>query len=291
MIRQAFGAVLLIIAFVSPSTPASAQIFRSVDFAETPGVVMVAGEGAEVTLRPLDRDDDASHASATVRIPGYLLTEVTAGGGTNWSWVGIGRLSASDPAPSILLGGFTGGANCCATLKLIVPEGGRIRVLDFDGIEGAPHYESFPADVDRDGVVDLVGQDNRFRYAFSSGAGSLSPPLIFNVQRGRIVDVSTLPPFRPMWEHFASEARAICADQSNEDRNGGCAAYVAAAARLGRYSQAMREVETLAHPGGMLPEACNVALADHVCPAGRELRFSTFPSALTWFLRTNGYIE
>lgn len=279
------------------SAPATAQFAKSIDFSEISGPVTVAHDGAEVTLQPIvDPDDeDVINVHASIRIPGFQSIIVSEGGGTSpyfKRWVGIGKLAVSDATPSIILEGFTGGAHCCATLRVVTPVGRQLKVIEFEVIDGSGD-ESFPNDVDGDGIMDFVRQDDRFRYEFASGAESLSPPIIFNIYKGNLVDVTSEPGFLPLWTKFAADARALCSDRSNADRNGACAAYVAAAARLGRFAPAMKEAETLAATGEdiKLPVSCRVAEVNGLCPVGMERKFFTFTDALRWFLRDAGYIN
>lgn len=279
------------------SVSAAAQLARSIDFSESAGAVTLTHDGAEVTLQPIaDPDDEyAIDVHISIRIPGYQSIIVPEGGGTSAyfkRWVGIGKLAASDAAPSVILEGFTGGAHCCATLRVVIPAGRQLKVIEFEAIDGAGDA-TFPKDVDGDGITDFVRQDDRFRYQFASGAGSLSPPLIFNIYKGNLVDVTSEPGFVPIWMKYAADARALCADRANPDRNGACAAYVAAAARLGKFAPAMKEAEMLAATGKdiELPISCRVAEVNGLCPAGMERKFFSFSDALRWFLRDTGYIS
>lgn len=295
MIVRTRNSVLLAVAsFAVPST-ATAQLSRTITFAETPGPATITAEGVEVTLQPMASDDDTIDVSAAIRVPGFQSVIVNEGFGSSAfheRWVGIGKLSVSDPAPSVLLTGFTGGAHCCATLKAIVPVAGKLKTVEFEPIDG-DGGDVFPRDIDQDGIADFERQDDSFRYQFASGAGSISPPMIYNIYKGQIIDVSAQPSFRSIWETFANETRAACADQSNDDRNGACAAYVAAGARLGRYQQTLAEAEKLASEKNdiMLPQACSVATGDNQCPPGKEIKFYTFGSALRWFLKDRSYID
>lgn len=275
--------------------PALGQVFKSVNFDEHPQPATFSAEGAEVTLQPVKDEDGLIEVAAAIRIPGFQTVIVTEEGGSSAGydrWVGIGKLSVSDVAPSVLLQGFTGGAHCCATLKVVTPYAGKLKVLSFDSIDGGGS-ESFPRDIDKDGVIDFQRQDDRFRYQFASGAGSYSPPLIYNVYKGQIIDVTGEPAFRPLWETFAREARALCAERDNDDRNGACAAYVAAGARLGRFESAMRDASALANrgPDAELPEGCQTERVNYECPKGKEIKFHTFDTALRWFLKDAGYID
>lgn len=284
--------ILLLVA----ATPGVAQLSRSIVFEDTPGTQTLHHEGVEVIVQPdpVEGDPNSIQTSYAIRVPGYsplILRDNPPVSGFHPRWVGIGRLSRSDPAPSVLLGGFTGGAHCCATLRAIIPDNGRLRVVDLPARDGGTE-DTFPQDIDDDGVVDFILQDDRFRYQFASGAGSWSPPVIYNIYRGNLIDVTTQPGYRPLWEEFAREARSACSDRTNEDRNGACAAYVAAAARLGRYAEAIREVEPIASRSTtFLPTACRVPEVNFECPQGQQITFGWFVPALTWFLRTNGYID
>ena len=294
--RRFLKSAVLLVAACAPAA-AAGPMTRIVDFSKTPGPVTITSDGAEVRLEPVADpvDNGAIDVSASVRLAGYPVITVAEGAATSRyyeRWVGIGRLAQSDPAPSVLLAGFSGGAHCCATLKAIVPYEGRLRVLEFEPVDGEPD-EAFPRDIDLDGIIDFVRQDDSFRYEFAGGGASWSPPIVYNIREGRIVDASTRPGFRYLWEDYAREARIHCADQTDEERNGACAVYVAAAARLGRYSEAMREIQSLARSGAdiTLPQGCRVALVDDECPAGNEVAFQTFPAALNWFLQAHGYIQ
>jgi hypothetical protein len=296
MFSRLASCALLLMSGIAP-TAAPGPMSRIADFSDSLNPVTVRHDGAEVTLRP-SRDKqnrDWVDVSSSIRLTGYPTLSLDEGAATHRyypRWVGIGRLSASDSAPVILLSGFSGGAHCCATLVVVVPHEGQLRALEFEAIDGEPDG-AFPSDIDQDGVIDFVRQDDSFRYAFAGGAGSWSPPVVYNIIGGQIVDVSARPAFRGLWEDYAHDAHARCADQAIDDRNGACAAYVAAATRLGRYSEAMREVETLARGGPdiSLPVGCRVPLIDEECPAGNERSFGGFSEALAWFLQARGYVE
>jgi hypothetical protein len=167
-----------------------------------------------------------------------------------------------------------------------------LKTLEFEEIDGGPESE-FPKDVDGDGTVDFVRQDNNFIYQFASGAGSYSPPKIYNIFKGQIVDVSDQPAYRLIWQAFANQVRNGCADKANPDRNGACIALAAAGARLGSFQSYFRDAVANANSGddALLPESCEVAEVDYRCPKGKEIKFYTFESAAKWFLRQHGYIE
>ena len=292
--RIAIGplSALFVIACTAHS-PAGSQTTRTFNFNKTPGAVTVQGDGAEVTLQPKISSEAILNLSVSVRIPGFQTIIVDDGGGpaSADTWVAIGKLSATDRAPSVLLEGFSGGAHCCATLTAIVPSAGRMKAITFEPVDGDSD-KVFPKDLDGDGTVDFVRQDDSLFYQFASGAASYSPPVIFNIYKGQLIDVSSQPGFRPLWLAFAKKTRAACMDKTNPDRNGACAAYVAAAARLGRFEAAMSEALEWASPSNdFLPEGCLIKETDSQCPAEKKIKFSSFEPALRWFLRTHGYID
>ena len=72
--------------------------------------------------------------------------------------------------------------------------------VDFPTRDGDTE-DSFPQDIDGDEVMHFVLQDDSFRYQFASGAGSWSPPVIYNIYRGNLVNVTTQPGYRPLSEN------------------------------------------------------------------------------------------
>lgn len=270
------------------AAPAMAQVFKAVNFEMHPQPAKIAGDGAEVTLSPISDGEGMIKASAAIKIPGYpvlVVTEDEPSSPAYDRWVGIGKLAASDPVPSVLLQGFTGGAHCCATLSLVTPFNGGLKTLTLDAIDGSG-TDRFPEDIDKDGTVEIYRQDDRFRYQFASGAGSFSPPLLYNVRNGELVDVSSEPRFAAFWEDYARETRGYCADKENVERNSACAVYVVAGGHLGRFDAALRDANTLANngPDAQLPEACKVDLVEYACPEGQELKFANFEAALRWVI-------
>jgi hypothetical protein len=288
---------LLGLAPAAPAKPrgasADASIWQQVDFGRRKPAFTLRHGGVEVEVEVPPPSEEESRATARIRIAGYepLSIREREPGGQYPRQIGIGRLAAGDPVPSVLLQMYTGGAHCCGAITAVVPVGGRLRAVELPARDGEG-LAAFPRDADGDGMVHFVWADSRFLYAFSSYAGSLPPPRIFNIVAGELVDVSTRPAFAPLFEKAEAAAKAICADRAARDRNGACAGYVAAAARLGRFDGAIAEVETLADnsPGIELATQCKVELVDYECPPGKENRFETFTSALRWFLQQNGYV-
>ena len=174
----------------------------------------------------------------------------------------------------------------CAPHAVSLSEAGRLVVADLGDWDG---FTATPRDVDGDGRVDFVNRDNAFLYAFTNYAQSYAPPIIYNILDGRVEEVSARPGFRRMFEEAGREARQACIG-TDSGRNGACAAYVAAAARIGRFEEAW--VEMLRHQeqdSGWDLTGCRVAEGANGCPEGQSLPRS-FPQALHALLRERGYI-
>jgi hypothetical protein len=258
-------------------------------------------DGATVTVHArTDRSraaaDDVATAVADIAIPGFAPVSMAEPLPSEPNFprrFGIGRLTHSDAAPSVLLAGYTGGAHCCVTLRVATPVGRTMAIVTFPQFDG--DFEHFPDDIDGDGVADFEIVDNRFLYAFSSYAGSVAPPRFYDIIGGRIVDVSARPGFRGAFARFTAKARKLCTDAANGDRNGACAGYVAGAARLGKFAAAFREVSAQDQAAGsdasLLPARCTVREPATGCPQDKQIHFRTFPAALRWFLKDAGYIR
>lgn len=186
---------------------------------------------------------------------------------------------------------FTGGAHCCNEIQVAVIGPRGIRIVPLGTFDGGPE-DAFPRDLDGDGTVDFVQQDDAFLYTFSSYAGSMAPPKIFNIAGGEVIDVSARPGFRRLFRAAMTRARPYCV-QPGLDRNGACAGYVAAAARAGQFAAAwavmLRSYDR--DSGWELPTGCRVAPdADGECPPAAVIRYTNFPDALRVFLVRQGYI-
>jgi len=117
-------------------------------------------------------------------------------------------------------------------------------------------------------------RDTRFFYEFTSYVGTPDPPLrIWNMRRGRAVDVSAEPRFRSAYLRDLDGRRAGCL-QAGDAAASDCPAYVATAARLGRFRSAWHDM---------------LRVYDHArddAPVGER-----FPHHLRRFLRANGYLR
>ena len=186
---------------------------------------------------------------------------------------------------------FSGGAHCCNTIQVAVIRPGGIRVVQLGTWDG--DYGGMPRDEDGDGVVDFVQVDNAFLYSFAPYAASLAPPVIFNIVGNHMVDVSTRPGFRRIFQETVNDSRAACSPGSGAMPNGACAAYVAAAARIGQFDAAwarmLRSYDRNAD--WELPTGCRGPLnARGECPPASVIRYANYPDALRAFLVRQGYL-
>jgi hypothetical protein len=148
---------------------------------------------------------------------------------------------------------------------------------------------AFPEDIDGDGTRELEWIDNSLLYAFTSYAGSLPVPRIYNLRRGEFVDVTREPGFGPRIRDFAAEALAAC--RSAESENAGpCAAYAHAMALQGKAEEGIRTAVELAGEPSWYPIACTVEWTGDQCPEGKLRTFADFEEALRWIMREHGYL-
>jgi hypothetical protein len=148
---------------------------------------------------------------------------------------------ALDPAlgrDQILVRSFTHGAHCCFAYQLVGRRDAHWTVRDLGQWDAAGRPE--PADLDGDGRMELRAGDQRFLYAFESYAGSVTPPQVWRVSDGALVDASADSRFRAVFEHAERRYRDGCEDRAAP---GACLAYAAVMARLGRLAEAWPLVE------------------------------------------------
>lgn len=255
----------------------------------------VSHQRVEVQVRVVPDGDGAERTIVSIEVPGFKpftrnLESTRAGFDRE---IGIGRISATDEAPGVILQTYTGGAHCCTVVEVVRPIAGKLVSIEFEDAWDGESMSKFPEDLDGDGTVDFIAADDAFNYQFSSYAGSWSPPRILNVLDERVVDVSSHARFRSLFESFSRKARKACLDPDNSEPGGACAGYVASEVRLGRGNQAFDFVMKLPRSldSGDLPVGCDVPLADSRCPPYQEREFHTFAAALLWFLEEHGYVQ
>jgi hypothetical protein len=254
-------------------------------------------DGVEITTSWTDTKEERPQpvllvtqaAGPPLRIIGAEgLTEPTAS-------FGVFRLDRKRPEPVVLLQSFTGGAHCCTAYQMATLEQGNwtARVLGEWDDSAAPRV----TDLDGNGSLELLASDQRFAYRFDSYAGSLSPPVVYELSGGKLVDVSGAHRYRTVFIREMRSIRKYC-DQGG---NGACAGYVATAARAGRAEAAFELLDKrIDHrkPGEefsgpwTVPEHCGVPpdSLPESCVEHPTKSFPTLHGALEWFLRDIGYL-
>lgn len=206
--------------------------------------------------------------------------------------VSVGRWDAR--SQYVMFQSFSGGAHCCIHISLVMPMRGRLHVVDLGFWDG--DFDDEPVrDLNHDGRLDFVFVDNSFLYAFAPYAASYAPPQILNVMNGRVVDVSANPSFRALYEDsIAHDSREACVHSDpGGGQNGACAAYVAAAARVGRFDAAWAEMlhSYDRNSNWDLPTGCRVDDRARGCPHSDVIHYRDYPDALRHFLIRLHYIR
>ncbi len=299
--------MLLALWLIAAPTWADAKVWRNVMPLASSRPITVKSDGVSVRFEPIMQTirahtadgerDEIPAARITVFFPGYpalVVPDDEARIAAHGIHLGIGRLNRSDALPVVILEGYSGGMHCCATLQMIAPvhdtpAHDALAVLQLPGLDGSPGTR-FPKDLDGDGTADIIRADDSFLYAFASYNASWSVPQVYNLRDGDLVDVSGDPRYSRFHGDFARRMLAICTSADKPGRNGACAAYAAAMARLGQGDAGIAIAARHAEDSGWLPDDCLVDPVDDVCPAGQERQFTGFEDALRWFLQKHGYI-
>ena len=200
---------------------------------------------------------------------------------------------ARDGSPFVLFQSFSGGAHCCTEFTYIRPAGNRLEATSLGEWDGGP-VDELPLDLDGDGRLDFVFVDNAFLYSFASYAESSAPPQILNVVDGERVNVSDRPGFRRLFEEAMMRDRRACLHPEGLSPNGACAAYVASAARVGRFDEAWAEMLRAYDRTAEWdwPTGCRVRPVDgETCAETDLVRYRDYPEALRAFLVDEGYIR
>lgn len=146
-----------------------------------------------------------------------------------------------DGEPEVVLDLYTGGAHCCFVSRFYRWDG--TTYVPADRNFGDPGYRL--ADLDGDGVKEIVTADDRFAYRFTAFAFSLLPVRIFHLQAGA---------WRLVTRRFPAEVRADArtnwhwfkkAGRKGEPR-GAIAAWSADQYLLGHRAYARRTLNRLA---------------------------------------------
>lgn len=150
----------------------------------------------------------------------------------------------ADGEPEVVLDLYTGGAHCCFVSRFYRWNG--TTYVPADRNFGDPGYRL--ADLDGDGVKEIVTADDRFAYAFTAFAFSVLPVRIYDLRAGAWQLVTRRFPARiradarANWRYFQKARR------QNEPR-GAIAAWAADQFMLGHRAYARRTLQRLARSG------------------------------------------
>lgn len=205
MIASRYAAGLAWVALIGAAlavSPAHADVAMEIDMSPSLENHMyraeISFEGGVVTIK-------ATWPRFVVKWPSGVIVGMSGQGGAMaligdtrddipWinygQWVGITRLTASDPAPSVLFEAYTGGAHCCSVLFVMTPVEGTLRSIEFPSAEGEVRAE-LPKDIDGDGIRDIVRESEHVCKKDECSQRTA----IYNVVDGRMIDVTADPRF------------------------------------------------------------------------------------------------
>ena len=256
------------------------------------GPAVFASAGLRVTIEPAPCDDAHpsescswehinNQAIVTIAAPGLGPFRVETDNKSSSFRIGIVRFDRRDSRPGVVIENDSGGSAGDMRLQIVIPEGTGFRTLWLPASDRTPLQNGLPkhlADLSGDGRIDLVLGDGRFGYRFGCGACTPRPPRVFTLRGGQPVDVSREPAYARIYREDMARLRPVCMSDRPE-RNGACAAYVADAARIGRFE-----------------EAWALMLRHHERDPGKRAAAAetdtdrSFPDSLRAFLKQTGYI-
>ena len=154
--------LIAVAAALAGAVPAQAQVWEQVYPLQRMQTFAIEGEGVTVKVTPpppypdgaevSDEEFAATYADAriTVLFPGLPSYEVPKDEYRSSPYgisVGIGRMAPDDAAPTVLIGGFSGGMHCCATLQAIsLVDGAPVSTLL--PMKDCEPLGAFPTDID-----------------------------------------------------------------------------------------------------------------------------------------------
>ena len=103
--------------------------------------------------------------------------------------------------------------------------------------------------------------------------------------------MTAAPRYAPLFRDFAARTLGHCRKPDELERNGACAAYAGAMARLGTQEEGIRIAVAYAAESDWFPDDCLVPSLDNACPEGKERKFAGFEAALRWFLKEHDSID
>ena len=184
--------------------------------------------------------------------------------------VSISDLDA-DGEPEVILDLYWGGAHCCWYTQIYryVSDLARYRT----NVHVWGNFSYVLADLDHNGLQELVTRDNRFSYAFASFADTRWPVRILSFRRG-LMTVKTTGYPNEIKRDATALWREAMARRKRPDNQGIIAAWAADQCMLGRATAAFRTIDRLSRTGRIHGERPRVQ----------------FERRLRRFLRRTGYL-
>jgi|HigsolmetaAR202D_1030399.scaffolds.fasta_scaffold22426_2 hypothetical protein len=96
----------------------------------------------------------------------------------------------ADGEPEVILDTWSSGAHCCTVMLLLYWDGSQYRRIIRNWWDGGYRL----AQLDKDGEVEFLSVDNRFRYKFAPYVYSGMPVQIWALRGGKLVDATTEHP-------------------------------------------------------------------------------------------------
>lgn len=236
-----------------------------------------------------------NQAIVTVSSDKVATLSVTTDRQSGYARIAVVRFDSRDSRPGLIIESQYGGSGGDMTAQLLVPSGNSYRVVPMMGQSGAYLQGELPdgvGDLSGDGKIDMKLEDGAFDSAFGCNACTPRPPRLFTVTHGELVDESRDPALRGVFAADMARLAPACLSNARY-RNGACAAYVADAARAGRFENAWALMLKHYERGGDLWEPCSVPVStwiNHRCPEAHITHFKTFPDSLRAFLTRTGYL-
>lgn len=220
-----------------------------------------------------------NQAQVTVRAGGVTPMSVTTDRQSCYARIAVVRFGRDDPRSGVIVESQSGGSGGNLSVQFLAPSGTGYRVLPLGSLQGGllqGEIADEPRDLSGDGYVDLTLRDGAFDSAFGCNACTPRPPRLFAVKHGRVIDESRDPALRPVFAGDMARVEPHCLS-GESGRNGACAAYVADAARAGRFRSAWAKMLAHYERGGDVRQPDN---GPH---------FVRFPESLRAFLIRTGY--
>lgn len=221
-----------------------------------------------------------NRALVTLRAPGAPPLSVKTDPASGYARIAVVRFGRDDPRPGVIVASQSGGSGGNLSMQFLVPTGAGYRVLGLGSLQGGllqGEIADEPRDLSGDGYVDLMLADGAFDSAFGCNACTPRPPRLFAVKHGRVIDESRDPASRAVFVADMERLAPRCLSKERY-RNGACAAYVADAARAGRFQSAWAKMLAHYERGGDLWQP------------DKGPRFKSFPASLHAFLIRAGYL-